>query len=788
MFFRILKKDIRRKKTMNIILLLFVVLSAMFASSSVNNIITVVGGTDYYFEQAGMADYYFITNEGKTGDTLSEKLDKEPAVTGYRRENTLYINSDYITRDGKNAFKASTNSLCLMMSVDDAKINYFDKNNDVVRTVDEGTFYMSGSFAESSGIEVGDKLDLKLGDVTVTLEYAGRIKDALLGSDFMGNSRIMMNAKDYARFADDPSTSGYRGGLFYVDTDDAKAVEQAVADDLTITFDGAHSVIKMTYILEVITAGMLLVVSIALILISFVILRFTIGFTITEEFREIGVMKAIGIKNRHIRALYLVKYLGIAVIGAVIGYFVSIPFGELLLRSASKAMYLGNDSTVLIGALSCIAVVGIIMLFCWGCTRRIKKLSPIDAVRNGQTGERFRKHSFLKLSRSKLPATGFLAVNDVVSAPKQYSIMTLVFTLCLLLVMIFANIANTLASDKILFLLSVHNSDLYYSSKDEMDVWGGVKTVDELCESIEKDLSDLGMPANVHLEGQYKVPVEFGDVRQNITALWWGETKCSDYVYEQGTAPQNELEFAATSLICEKYGFDIGDKAKITVNGETKEYLLTGIFQSMNQLGQVIRLHEDAPLAEVVPGTTYPAQIDFDDDPDAKTIEDRKEILRKHWDSDKVQNVTEFVKDSTNSADAIAAVKNLVLIISVMIIVMIVVLMERSFIAKEKAEIALMKALGNKDKFIIRQHAFRFVIVAAVSGVLSAALCLPLTKLVADPIFAMMGASDGLGYELNIPEIFALYPVIILAAVIAGAFFTALYTRTVKASDAANIE
>ena len=51
-------------------------------------------------------------------------------------------------------------------------------------------------------------------------------------------------------------------------------------------------------------------------LISLVILRFTITFTLEEEYREIGIMKAIGIPARKIRGLYLVKYLAIALAGA----------------------------------------------------------------------------------------------------------------------------------------------------------------------------------------------------------------------------------------------------------------------------------------------------------------------------------------------------------------------------------------------------------------------------------------------------------------------------------------
>lgn len=43
MYLQILKKDIKRKVTMNIILFLFVLLSSMFISSSVNNILTICG-------------------------------------------------------------------------------------------------------------------------------------------------------------------------------------------------------------------------------------------------------------------------------------------------------------------------------------------------------------------------------------------------------------------------------------------------------------------------------------------------------------------------------------------------------------------------------------------------------------------------------------------------------------------------------------------------------------------------------------------------------------------------
>ena len=68
MLFRILKKDLKRKKTMNMILFLFIVLATMFVASGINNVATVMNGTDYYLNQAGVGDFVIITmGDGAVG-------------------------------------------------------------------------------------------------------------------------------------------------------------------------------------------------------------------------------------------------------------------------------------------------------------------------------------------------------------------------------------------------------------------------------------------------------------------------------------------------------------------------------------------------------------------------------------------------------------------------------------------------------------------------------------------------------------------------------------------------
>lgn len=48
MFFRILKKDMLHKKTMNTIMLIFIILATTFISSNVNNLISISSALDNY--------------------------------------------------------------------------------------------------------------------------------------------------------------------------------------------------------------------------------------------------------------------------------------------------------------------------------------------------------------------------------------------------------------------------------------------------------------------------------------------------------------------------------------------------------------------------------------------------------------------------------------------------------------------------------------------------------------------------------------------------------------------
>lgn len=784
MFWRILKKDLKRKKTMNTILLLFVVLCSMFAAASVNNIIAVVGGLDYYFEKAELGDYFIIERSTGGEDTISKILKHSENVSGYKTYNVVNASCDDLKTDSGKLMEFS--NIALICDINNTKQNFFGMDNEVITDVEKGKVYITGSVPKREGVKIGERFYVELGDTKLPLEVAGFAKDALLGSEMMGNPRLLINSADFETLTADETIHTYSCGHVYdIDTDNAAALESELNEQNGMLFSGDCDLIKMTYIMNMLVAAIILVVSAGLLIVSFVVLRFTIA----EEFREIGVMKAIGLNNSSIRMLYLVKYLGITLAGAVIGYFGSVPFGNLLLKSVSENMVLGNDNGMIIGVVCCIAVVLIIMLFGWSSTRRIEKLSAIDAVRSGQTGERFRKRSLLSLGKSKFGSTGFLALNDVTSEPKQYGILTAVFAICTALVMILAVVANTLDSDSLLYLLSITESDVYMNdSTRAMEIIAGAKTIRETEDEIVNILAENDMPGNVYLEAWYKLPVTAKKGSFQVNFLNCMDTKTTDYDYTDGSAPIKPDEIAVTKQISEKLGAEIGDRVTVNIGGEKREFIITAYFQCFNNLGECARFHEDVSIPDSLMTSSFAYQINFDDHPDKAVIEERIEKLKDIFDNQNIFDTKGFVKDCMGVGDMIAAVKNLVLMLSLIIIILLAVLMERSFISKERSEIALLKAVGFDSGSVILYHTMRFGITVIIAIVTASALLMPLTKLIIDPIFGMMGAIGNIEYQFNVLEIFGAYPVIIFCVTVLSAALTALYTKTIKASDTASIE
>ena len=113
-----------------------------------------------------------------------------------------------------------------------------------------------------------------------------------------------------------------------------------------------------------ILAALLILVGICMILIALLVLRFTLLFTMEEEYREIGIMKAIGLRDKAIRRLYLVKYTFLVSSGAFLGLLISVPISCIMVARVSVNMIM-EDSGVnfFVNILCTLLIIFLVMLY-----------------------------------------------------------------------------------------------------------------------------------------------------------------------------------------------------------------------------------------------------------------------------------------------------------------------------------------------------------------------------------------------------------------------------------------
>ena len=791
MFLRMLKRDLKRKKTMNTILFIFIIIASMFMASGLNNITAVTSGLDNYLDEAGVGDYNILTMGDHAVGALDDFLKDTPEIKDYRIEETIYASQkNFRNEDGSYIDYASTSGANLIMSGKKTVLKFYDENNDLISEPKEGEVYVSNGFLNDSEKKVGDTIKIMHNGVELKEKIIGICKDAFLGGAIVGNRRFIINDNDYEKIMEKKVVKdSYMGQACYIDTDDTKAIKSALTNASNVAFDGDRNLIKTSYLMDMILAIVMLIMSACLIIVSLVILRFSIRFSIEEEFREIGVMKAIGIKNVRIRSLYIVKYLAMALLGSAVGFGVSIPFGSFLLKESSKAIMLKNSNDIIWNIIGSICIVLICLLFGLLFTGRVKKFTPLDAIRSGQSGERFKKKNKYHLRKTHLKTGGYLALNDVISAPKRFFTIVLTFFLCTALVLIMVNISSTMRSDAFADSFGTV-SDLYIMDVDKtMDYLssGSLEGIQDKLDGFEKKLADEGMPAHVCVELQYKYPITVKGKDYSYTFQCGMGTDINDYASIEGSSPSAPDEIAITPAVAKFLDIDIGDRITVHFADKDMDCIVTQLYETMNNMGELIRFHTDAPVDIMHYSSAMGLQINFDDHPDAETIEARKDKVSKALDTDEVMNAEEYCVDCMKVAPMMEALAYLLLAITMVVILLVTILTERTLIAGEVTQIATLKAIGFSNGAIVRWHTWRFVIVGIVVAVLSAAFSIPLTKLFGDPIYTMVGKTD-VTYKIDVFKTFFMYPGAVLVVTVVVAAITATFTKKITARDTANIE
>lgn len=787
MYLGILKKDLKRRKTMNVILLLFVILAVMFTAAGFNNLLAVLSGTDGYIKKSEIPDLIIAVEEQYDKQT-EESFSNLDGMKSYKRSTLPVLLDESISLENGKKFKSGGNGISIFQSVEKTLYNVFDSENRKITQVEKGSIYIPAYILEKNELSTGDKITLKSGDTTLNLKVAGSCKDILFGSPYCGIAGMIMNEEDFEVLNSAEDCTSYIFFTAHAEDFDLMMSEYTKAEIKHILY-ADKATLSGIFIMDMLVAGVLLILSVCLILIAFTVLQFTIRLTLDEEYSQIGIMKAVGIPPHKIGRLYSIKYMAVAAAGSVVGLVLSIPFGDMLLDTVSKNMVLESAGGYFINIIMAITVCLVVILFCRLCTRRVNRISPIQAIRQGSNGERYGRKGLISLSKSRMPLTLALSVNSIFNNIKKYGIMLFAFTLGTILLCLIVNNINTLRGSNLLRFFGMAECDVCLSeSAIGVAMDSNSQKLDEHLAYVRDFCEENDMEAEIFKEALYIAKISYNGRDSLIyPQKSVAGTSTDEYDYVEGTAPKHSNEIAITHLVADRLDVHIGDTVTLSLVDGSKDYIVTAIFQSMVNRGLMARLSENDEISDVNIGGYLATQIRYTDNPDANTREERKKLFEENFPNYDVKNAGEYVDSMVgNVAGVLENVRNIILVVVLSINILIVALMMVGFINRERGEISLMKSLGFRDGRIVLSQCIRVGIVLLLSVILGILLVDPVAGISTDYIYNMMGAST-ISYEINALEVYVIYPLLIFAVTIITAVISAQRVRSVRTDEIRNI-
>lgn len=790
MFFRILKKDLKRKKTMNVILLMFVILATMFLASSVDNLVAVNGAIDHFIEISKVPDFFVIALTDGVEDEIAGFLQGSAAVAEYEVIDTFNLVNEDVTitkcqEDAGNTRYERTNTLCIE-KVPENFMKVFELDGESL-SLKPGEIAFSKLEADNNHLQEGDRVLIKVGEVCQEFEIAAIVKDAVFGSAMMGFKRLFITEEDFAKYNN--QTGLIRTKMYNVNCKDEEKFQDEWNSQAFMVISSIYDdTIRFCYIMDMLIAGILIVLSVCLILLAFLVLRFTIVFTLQEDYKEIGIMKAIGIKDIGIKGLYLIKYFAISVIGAFIGFLLSFPFGKAILnRAIVNIVVERTEQNYVLNIVCAIAVVGIVLTFCYLSTNKLKKISAMEAIRSGSNGERYKTKNRLKLYKCpKMKPYLYMAINDVLSSLKRFGILLATFCLGVMLILLPLSAANTLKSDGIISEFSMCPSDAYIDTGKGETYTVDMDSMLQDMEEIEERLKAHGMNAKTGVDMGYMLPCYTDNSKDSITHYTLQAMGSLDQHYKLLTGKEPELsnEVMITEVTAKELGVGIGDSIYFMASEGEEEFIITGTYQSMMNMGQGYRVGRSAKLDKEYAAGILCIQVEIEELESAEACEKLEEIFPEYKIMDSQGFLSSMIGGVLEQIDAL-----MLFIVCIVLIInsLITILMMKTIMTKERGDIALLKSIGFTDRSLYAWQIARVLLVLAAAVIVGTFLSKLLAPYTIAPIFAMMGATS-IELVMGTFETYVFYPALLFVVTGISAMLCAGGVKRVDLKEVNNIE
>ena len=625
------------------------------------------------------------------------------------------------------------------------------------------------------GTGVGDQLDLRGADGTVA---AFRVVGLALTSGTLSNTIAWALPTALPRVEPRPEN---RGAIYGVRLDNAEASRAFGARAFALFPDGAidagtdwHDIRTAATADTEIPVVLLTVFSLfALVAAGFVIAN-AIGGRVLAQYRDIGLLKAIGFTPLHVALLFVVELLALGLVGVVIGLGIGTALTPLFRRDIADVLATVPVATydplrLLVVAA---AVEGAVALFALLPAWRGGRISTVRAINIGFARIQTRPSLMARVAaRLRLPAPVVLGVKDVFARPLRAGLTVAALALTVV------TVTFTMGMEATVEDVIAHP-----------ERWGD--PYDLVVGSPVLPATDLEriLAAHPAVEGSF--------TRKEVEAMVAGQATAID-TYALGgsperwryTIPEGRM-FAAPGEavvgqgLLDLLGLEVGDPLRLRVDGKPLDLTIVGRYVEPDNSGQMA-MYGLATLRQQVDPTADAGGFALDLAPGVGV----QSFLDDLWRNPAITALRTEVPDNGSSEElllirVVLAGLNLVLLgIGVVNLLTTTLLGVREGIR----DFGILKTLGLTPGQTVWSVASGMGLLAALAALVGIPLGLLVTDALLDELGRRIGIGGGLGIMPGWAAVAVLLPATVLLAVL-GSVVPARFAASVRVADVLRYE
>jgi putative ABC transport system permease protein len=756
MYLTAIRNDMVKNKGITLVSVLFIAAAAMLVSLATVLSVNLGGAIDTLMARAKTPHFMQMHSGTLDPERLASFAQEQPLVDEFQVVEFLNMDGALILfENGSLAGSVQDNGF----SVQNIKFDFLlDLDGNPVQ-VSDGEVYVPITYLQQGLVQVGDRLQVSGTRFTV----AGFIRDSQMNSLLSSSKRFLVSEKDYAGIRSLGTLEyliGFRlHDLAYLGNFEAAYSSAGLeANGPTLTYPLFRMLNGLS---DGLMIAVILLVSALVLGVAFLCIRFTLLAKIEDDYREIGVMKAIGLRVNDIKKIYLVHYAAIAAVGSILGFGLSFAFRDALLENIR--LYMGESDksslTPILAAAGVLLVFLVIVAYVNGTLGRFRKISPAQAVRFGISGEPSAGGKAFRLSSGSFPGTQvFLGMKDVLARKKLYATMLAVLVLAAFISIVPRNLYHSIASDDFMTYMGTGKSDLRIDLQQTDDIAGKASEIAAMMENDGSIAKFVVLTTKTFKVKQpdgpgYRLKVELGD--HSVFPL----------AYAEGREPDTEKEIALSVLNAQELEKKVGDVLTLMINGQEREFSVSGIYSDVTNGGKTAKAAFSDPSAEIMWSVISADLVDA-------SLTDKKIVeYSERFSYAKVSDIDEFIAQTFGSTiSSVGKASYVAIAVALSITVLITLLFMRMLVSRDRYPIAVMKAFGFTNADIRKQYVARSVFVLAAGMLIGMVLANTMGEKLAAALIASFGAVS-FSFVVDPLESYLILPLLMALAVLAATAF-----------------